>query len=211
MAVKRIYVTKRKEHAVEATKLLNTLVQDESLNNISDIIILNRYDIEGLTDSQLEKTIHTVFAEPMVDDIYYDNHPYKDNKYFSIEYLPGQYDQRADSAEQCIKVITEAENVIVRCAKTYVLFGTISDEYVEKVKDSILNSVDQRIALESIPTSLALNIVEPENVKDIDNFTDMDENQLNDLISSMGLAMNIDDIKYSQEYFKNEEKRKKQN
>lgn len=207
MAVKRIYVTKRKEHAVEATKLLNTLVQDESLNNISDIIILNRYDIEGLTDSQLEKTIHTVFAEPMVDDIYYDNHPYKDNKYFSIEYLPGQYDQRADSAEQCIKVITEAENVIVRCAKTYVLFGTISDEYVEKVKDSILNSVDQRIALESIPTSLALNIVEPENVKDIDNFTDMDENQLNDLISSMGLAMNIDDIKYSQEYFKNEEKR----
>ena len=207
MAVRRIYVTKRKEHAVEAGKLLNILKDDENISCISNLLILNRYDIEGLTDAQLNMTINTVFAEPMVDDIYMDTYYFSNNKYFSIEYLPGQYDQRADSAEQCIKVITGADNVRVRCAKTYVLSGSISDTDLSQIISVMVNTIDQRIAGENIPDTLALHILEPEKIKVIDNFINLDEKGLQETISSMGLAMNIDDIKFSQDYFKNQEKR----
>ncbi len=208
MAVKRIYVTKRKEHAVEAEKLLHTLVHDEMLKNISDLVILNRYDVEGLTDSQLQETIHTVFSEPMVDDVYLEEYPFSNNAaYFSVEYQPGQYDQRADSAQQCIKVITGAENIIVRCAKTYVFSGNITEDDVKKITSVIVNNVDQRIAEEVKYSTLAMTVLEPEDTKIIDNFINMDKKQLSELINSMGLAMNIDDILYSQTYFKQDEKR----
>ena len=207
MAVKRIYVTKRSFHAVEAERLLNILKNDEGITGISNITILNRYDVEGLTQAQIESTLYTVFAEPMVDDIFMDKYDFGTNRYFSIEYLPGQYDQRADSAEQCIKVITGAENVIVRCAKTYVLSGDISNEQFNKIISVMLNTIDQRIAGENIPNTLALNITTPEEVKVIDNFINFNESELLNIISSMGLAMNIDDIKFSQDYFKNQEKR----
>ena len=124
-----------------------------------------------------------------------------------MEYLPGQYDQRSDSAEQCIKVMTGAEKVTVRCAKTYVLEGSISDDDVKKVISILVNTIDQRIALELKPETLALIMPEPAPVKEVDGFINMNESELNGLILSMGLAMNIDDIKFSQNYFKNQEKR----
>lgn len=207
MAVKRIYVTKRSEHAVEADKILNMLKNDENIKGISGLVILNRYDVEGLTDAQIENTLYTVFAEPMVDDVYKDKFPFENNTYFSVEYLPGQYDQRADSAEQCIKVITGAENVIVRCAKTYVLHGEISKEQLNKIISVMVNSIDQRIAAEEIPSTLSLKILPPEEVKVIENFINFNDDELAKTISNMGLAMNIDDIKFSQDYFKNQEKR----
>ena len=111
MAVNRIYVTKRNEHAVEALRLFNMLKNDESISGLEKLTILNRYDVEGLNDEQLKETLNTVFSEPMVDDIYLETYPFGSSKYFSVEYLPGQYDQRSDSAEQCIKVMTGAEKV----------------------------------------------------------------------------------------------------
>ena len=207
MAVNRIYVTKRNEHAVEALRLFNMLKNDEAISGLTNLIVLNRYDVEGLTEEQLNKTLHTVFSEPMVDDIYLETYPFGSSKYFSVEYLPGQYDQRSDSAEQCVKVMTGAEKVTVRCAKTYVLEGSISDDDVKKVISILVNTIDQRIAAEAKPDTLALVMPEPAPVKEIAGFIDMNESELNSLISSMGLAMNIDDIKFSQNYFKNQEKR----
>ena len=207
MAVNRIYVTKRNEHAVEALRLFNMLKNDESISGLEKLTILNRYDVEGLNDEQLKETLNTVFSEPMVDDIYLETYPFGSSKYFSVEYLPGQYDQRSDSAEQCIKVMTGAEKVTVRCAKTYVLEGSISDDDVKKVISILVNTIDQRIALELKPETLALIMPEPAPVKEVDGFINMNESELNGLILSMGLAMNIDDIKFSQNYFKNQEKR----
>ena len=207
MAVNRIYVTKRNEHAVEALRLFNMLKNDEAISGLTNLTVLNRYDVEGLTEEQLNKTLHTVFSEPMVDDIYLETYPFGSSKYFSVEYLPGQYDQRSDSAEQCVKVMTGAEKVTVRCAKTYVLEGSISDDDVKKVISILVNTIDQRIAGETKPETLALVMPEPAPVKEIAGFIDMNESELNSLISSMGLAMNIDDIKFSQDYFKNQEKR----
>lgn len=207
MAVFRIYVTKRNEHAVESKRLFNMLKNDEMIAGLSKLTILNRYDVEGLSKEQLEKTLHTVFSEPMVDDVYLETYPFGSSKYFSVEYLPGQYDQRSDSAEQCVKVMTGAENVTVRCAKTYVLEGSVNDNDINKIKNIIVNHIDQRIASEVKPETLVLNMPEPEPVKEIADFINMNEKQLSALILSMGLAMNIDDIKFSQDYFKNQEKR----
>ena len=108
MAVNRIYVTKRNENAVEALRLFNMLKNDEAIVGLTNLTVLNRYDVEGLTSEQLNKTLHTVFSEPMVDDIYLETYPFGSSIYFSVEYLPGQYDQRSDSAEQCIKEIGRA-------------------------------------------------------------------------------------------------------
>lgn len=207
MAVSRIYVTKKDEHAIESLMLLNTLINDESINNLSKLTILNRYDVEGLTEQQLSNALYTVFSEPMVDNIYIETYPFNNSKYFSVEYLPGQYDQRADSAEQCIKVITGAMHVVVRCAKTYILEGDILDEDVQKIKNIIINNIDQRLALEDKPETLELTIPKPDSETIINNFISMNDNQLKDLILSMGLSMNLDDIKFSQDYFKNIEKR----
>ena len=154
MAVNRIYVTKRNEHAVEALRLFNMLKNDEAISGLTNLTVLNRYDVEGLTEEQLNKTLHTVFSEPMVDDIYLETYPFGSSKYFSVEYLPGQYDQRSDSAEQCVKVMTGAEKVTVRCAKTYVLEGSISDDDVKKVISILVNTIDQRIAAEAKPVIL---------------------------------------------------------
>ncbi len=207
MAVNRIYVVKRNEHAVETLRLFNILKNDELILGLSKLTILNRYDVEGLNDEQFRKTLYTVFSEPMVDDIYIETYPFGSRKYFSVEYLPGQYDQRSDSAEQCIKVITGAEKVVVRCAKTYVLEGSISEDDINKIHNIIVNTIDQRIASELKPETLVLNMPEPNPVNEIDDFINMNDSELLGLISSMGLAMNIDDIKFSQDYFKNKEKR----
>lgn len=207
MSVQRIYVKKRKEHGVEADKLFGILKNDEGISSLESVAVLNRYDIEGISQEQLKETLYTVFCEPMVDDVYFEEYSFGSSKYFSVEYLPGQYDQRADSAEQCIKVITGAENVKVRCAKTYVFHGELKDKDIENIKGILINSVDQRVAYEGKYTTLAMETVNPAPVGIIENFINFTESQLKELISSMGLAMNIDDILYSQNYFKNEEKR----
>lgn len=207
MSVQRIYVSKRKPHNTESEKLLDILKVDENILNIEDLTILNRYDVEGLSDEELKLTLHTVFSEPMVDDLHLETYDFTNTHYFSVEYLPGQYDQRADSAVQCVKVMTGVENVIIKCAKTYVFKGNIDEHSLKKIKNVIVNEIDQRIASESIPNTLVQIMPEAESVKTIDKFIDMNESELSNLISTMGLAMNLDDIKFSQDYFKNEEKR----
>ena len=207
MSVQRIYVSKRKPHNIESKKILEILKVDEKISNIEDLIILNRYDVEGLSESELNTTLNTVFAEPMVDDLYLGTYDFNNKKYFSVEYLPGQFDQRADSAEQCIKVMTGVDNVIIKCAKTYVFSGNLDDTTIDKIKNVIVNEIDQRIASENIPNTLEMFVVQPEDVKTINNFINMDHTELSNLISSMGLAMNLDDILFCQNYFQNEEKR----
>lgn len=207
MSVKRLYVAKRKEHAVESAKLLNMLKSDNGADNLEDLIILNRYDIEGLRDDELELAVHTVFSEPMTDDLYREEYPFGDNAYFSVEYLPGQFDQRSDSAEQCVQVITGVSSVIIRSAKTYVLKGNLTDRDIDEIKNIIINPVDQRLASEEKPDTLIAVMPKAEPVKTIDGFIDMNDMALSALLSSMGLAMSLEDIKFSKNYFKDEEKR----
>lgn len=208
MSVYRIYVVKRDKHAAIAKNLLLSLKENLNINNIDDLKIINRYDVENLTKDDLNLLAKTVFAEPMVDDYYLEDYPFKSSdKYFAVEYLPGQYDQRADSATQCAMVITGKDNIIVRCAKVYLLTGNLSNDDVEKIKNYIINKIDQKEASINKPDTLKLNMPIPEEVKTIDNFIHLSSNDIDKFILDYALAMNNQDVEMVVNYFKNQEKR----
>lgn len=206
--VYRVYVEKRKEFAVEADEILNNLKTQLGLKNIVDVKVVNRYDVQGVEENVLTQGITTILSEPMVDDVYRDEYPLTNNqKVFAIEYLPGQYDQRADACEQCFQLLTGEKNVKVKCAKLIVLVGNISDDDVHKVQNYLINPVDQRLASLDPVDDLADSDVHIELVPVIEGFVDFDENQLKKYIHDNGMAMNYDDLKVTQDYYKNEEKR----
>ena len=206
MAIKRLFVEKKKGFDIEAGALCRDLKENLGLGGLKSVRIINRYDVEGMSDADIELTRDTVFAEPQVDNILFGEISI-DDKYFATEYLPGQFDQRADSAAQCVQIMTGGEKPIVRTAKIVVLCGDISDDDVNSAADYCINPVESRRASIEMPESLIDKSDEPLDVATIDGFCDADDDGLKAMIADMGLAMDFDDISFCRDYFKNTEKR----
>ena len=206
--VKRIYVEKKEPYAVAAKELKQELKSYLGIDTLSEVRVLIRYDVESISEDVYKKALVTVFSEPPVDDIYEGRFPKKENdKVFSVEYLPGQFDQRADSAEQCVKLLNEKEEPIIRSATTYVLSGDISEDELARIKSYCINPVDSRETDEVVPETLVTVFEEPADVKIFDGFKDMPEDELKALYDSLGLAMTFKDFLHIQNYFHGEEKR----
>ena len=206
--VKRIYVEKKPEYAVHAKELKGELRTYLNLKELEDVRVLVRYDIENLSEETYQKALGIVFSEPPVDILFEETFKKNDkDKTFSVEYLPGQFDQRADSAEQCVKLLNETEEPIIRSATTYVLSGEISDADLERVKTYCINPVDSRETDEVKPETLVQNFADPADVLIFDGFKDMEEDKLKELYDSLGLAMTFKDFLHIQKYFNGEEKR----
>ena len=207
-SVRRVYVEKKKAFAGKAKELRSEIVGYLGITSVSDVRMFIRYDVENVSDEVFEKACTTVFSEPPVDILYRETIDIPDGaRVFSIEALPGQFDQRADSAEQCIRFIKGDENPTVRSAVTYMLIGNVSDEEVDKIINYTMNPVDSRLADGAKPETLVEKYDEPEDVKIFDGFKDMSEKELEDLYKSLGLAMTFNDFKWIQKYFNEDEKR----
>ncbi|MBD8973266.1 MAG: phosphoribosylformylglycinamidine synthase, partial [Clostridiales bacterium] len=206
--VKRVYVEKKPEYAVKAKELFDELTEYLDLK-IEKVRVLIRYDVENVSDDTYKKALKTVFSEPPVDYVYETTFPYdQGDKVFSVEALPGQFDQRADSAEQCVKLLNEKEEPVIRTATTYVITGDISEAQFDQVKAYCINPVDSRETDDkNIPETLIQKFDEPADVEIFDGFKDMDETSLKELYDSLGLAMTFKDFLHIQNYFKNDEKR----
>ena len=206
--VRRVYVEKKPDYAVKAKELHDEI--KNYLNIDAEYVrVLVRYDVENLSDETYRKAINTVFSEPPVDMVYEgDELPMQDtDKVFSVEALPGQFDQRADSAEQCVKLLNEDENPIIKTATTYILSGNVTDEQLKSVMEYCINPVDSRACGLEIPETLVTEYDEPADVIIFDGFKDMPEDKLKELYESLGLAMTFKDFLHIQNYFKNDEKR----
>ncbi len=200
----RIYVKKREEFAVEAKEVLENLRVQLKLDNLKDLSIINRYDVEGVSEEVLKTGIKTILSEPMVDDVYMEEYPSVGTT-FAIEFLPGQYDQRADACEQCFSILTGANDVKVKCAKLFDVVGEDLD--LDKIQKFLINPVDQRLASLDKPLSLKDGEVDIPLVPIISGFINFSDEELREYIKVNGMAMNFDDLKISQEYFKSEEHR----
>ena len=206
--VYRIYVEKRKEYAVEADEILNSLQTQLKMETITSLSVVNRYDVQGVSEDVLNQGIPTILSEPMVDDVYREDYPSEANaKVFAIEFLPGQYDQRADACEQCFQLLTGEKNVKVKCAKLIVLMGELTDAQVTKIQNYLINPVDQRLASLEKVNDLSDADVHIDPVPVIDGFVNFSDDQLHQYIKDNGMAMNFDDLKVTQDYFRDEEKR----
>ncbi len=206
--VHRIYVEKRKEYAVEATELFNNITNQLKIQSINEVKIINRYDVQGVSDEALEQGIPIILSEPMVDEVTKEDYPFdKNDAIFGIEYLPGQYDQRADACEQCFQLLTGEKNVKVKCAKIIVLKGNVTILEFVKIKKYLINPVDQRLASLDKVSDLNDQEVVIEKVKTIKGFINFNKEELTSFLKEMGLAMNYDDLLVTQNYFKDEEKR----
>ncbi len=206
--VKRIYVEKRPKYAVRATELLTELRSYLGMKGIDQVRVLIRYDIENISDETYQKALGTVFSEPPLDQLFEEQFEAEETScIFTVEYLPGQFDQRADSAEQCVKLLNEKEEPVIRSATTYVLSGAISEEDIERIKSYCINPVDSREAGEEKPKTLVTQFEEPEEVLLLEGFNEHAEEELNKLYTSLNLAMTFQDFKHIQNYFKEEEKR----
>ena len=206
--VKRLLVEKREGFDLEAKALMKDLKDSLHIDCIDDLRLLNRYDIEGLSDEICDSASKTIFSEPNLDVVYKESVEYdKDAKVFAVEYLPGQYDQRADWAAQCVQIINEGQRPNINSAKLYILTGDIDDELFEKIKSYVINPVDSREASLEKPETLELETEIPTEVATIEGFIDFSMEELEKFLKEQGLAMTIDDLKYVQEYFQNQEKR----
>ena len=206
--VKRLLVEKREGFDLEAKALMKDLKDSLHIDCIDDLRLLNRYDIEGLSDEICDSASKTIFSEPNLDVVYKEDVEYdKDAKVFAVEYLPGQYDQRADWAAQCVQIINEGQRPNINSAKLYILTGDIDDELFAKIKSYVINPVDSREASLEKPETLELETEIPTEVATIEGFIDFSMEELEKFLKEQGLAMTIDDLKYVQEYFKDQEKR----
>ncbi len=211
-SVKRVFVEKKPEYAIQAKDLLHEMRGYLGIQDVESVRVLIRYDVENLSDETFEKACNGIFAEPPVDILWREEVPAAEgDSVFSVEYLPGQFDQRADSAEQCVQFINEDEEPVIRTAVTYVIRGKdgncISEEELTAVKNHCINPVDSREAQEEKPDTLVTKFDEPEDVIIFEGFQNMEENELKELYDSLGLAMTFKDFLHIQNYFKNEEYR----
>ena len=205
--VKRIYVEKKKDYAVKAGELLDEIKNYLGIP-VDGVRVLVRYDIENLSEDTYQKALGTVFSEPPVDILYEEAFDKNDtDQVFSVEYLPGQFDQRADSAEQCVKLLNENEEPVIRSATTYVIEGNVDEDQMERIKNHCINPVDSREASSVKPETLVTIFEDPADVKIFDGFQTMEEQALRELYDSLGLAMTFKDFLHIQNYFKNEEHR----
>ena len=206
--VKRIYVTKKPEYAVKDKELKHEIKGYLGIKGLESVKVYIRYDVENISDEVLEQACKTVFSEPPVDLLYREEIEIPaGGRVFGVEYLPGQYDQRADSAEQCIRFLKEDEAPIIHTAVTYVITGDISDDEFARIKAHCINPVDSRETGLEKPATLVTEYDEPADVKIFDGFSTMNESDLKDLYDSLGLAMTFKDFQHIQNYFAGEEHR----
>ncbi|MBR3516198.1 MAG: phosphoribosylformylglycinamidine synthase, partial [Lachnospiraceae bacterium] len=206
--VKRIYVTKKPEYAVKDKELKHEIKGYLGIKGLESVKVYIRYDVENISDEVLEQACKTVFSEPPVDLLYREEIEIPaGGRVFGVEYLPGQYDQRADSAEQCIRFLKEDEAPIIHTAVTYVITGDISDDEFARIKAHCINPVDSRETGLEKPATLVTEYDEPADVKIFDGFSSMNESDLKDLYDSLGLAMTFKDFRHIQNYFAGEEHR----
>ena len=206
--IKRVYVEKKKDYAVRAKELKEEFADYLSLKTIENVRVLIRYDIENLDEATYKKSLGIVFSEPPVDLLYEENFPLlSDEREFSVEYLPGQFDQRADSAIQCVKLLNKEAEPVIQSATTYVVKGQLTDKEFEEIKAYLINPVDSREALRDKPETIVQTFPEPSDVKIFEGFITMPENELNNLYSSLNLAMTFKDFLFIRKYFSEEEKR----
>ena len=207
-SVRRVYVEKKPAFAVQAKDLRHELRKYLGVSGLTGVRVLIRYDVENISDDVFEKACKTVFAEPPVDTLYKESFEMAENaRAFSVEFLPGQFDQRADSAVQCVKFLNEEEEPVIRSATTYVIEGEVSDEEFEAIKHHCINPVDSReIGMEK-PETLVAKFEEPADVAILDGFQDMPEAELKKRYDSLNLAMTFKDFLHIQNYFKSEEHR----
>lgn len=206
--IKRVYVEKKKDYAVRAKELKEEFADYLSLKTIENVRVLIRYDIENLDEATYKKSLGIVFSEPPVDLLYEEDFPLdSDEREFAVEYLPGQFDQRADSAIQCVKLLNKEAEPVIQSATTYVVKGQLTDKEFEEIKAYLINPVDSREALRDKPDTIVQTFPEPEDVKIFEGFITMPEDELNDLYSSLNLAMTFKDFLFIRKYFSEEEKR----
>ena len=206
--VRRVYVEKKPAYAVQAKELKHEISSYLGIKSATNVRVLIRYDVENISDEVFEKACRTVFAEPPVDALYLEKFEAAEGaKIFSVEYLPGQFDQRADSAVQCVQFLDGDAQPIIRSATTYVIEGNVTDEEFDAIKHHCINPVDSRETGLEKPETLVTVFPEPEDVKIFDGFKEMSEADLKALYDSLNLAMTFKDFQHIQNYFKNEEKR----
>ena len=207
-SVKRVYVEKKPDFAVQAKELKHEISSYLGIKTVTGVHVFIRYDVENISDETFEKACGCVFSEPPVDILYKEEIPVAEGaRVFSVEYLPGQFDQRADSAVQCVQFLKEDEQPIIKSATTYVIEGDITEEEFEAIKNHCINPVDSRETGMVKPETLVTKFDDPEDVKIFDGFKDMEEAPLKELYDSLNLAMTFKDFLHIQNYFKNEEKR----
>ncbi|WP_028264573.1 phosphoribosylformylglycinamidine synthase [Atopobium fossor] len=202
--VLRVFVEKRSEFAGEAHTLCNELRTTLGISTLTDVRIINRYDTEGISQELFEKCIPTVFSEPQVDTVSMQMPTADDAVIFAVEFLPGQFDQRADSASECIQLIGQKERPVVRSAKVYLLFGNLSNEDITAIKHYVINPVEAREASLDLPATLQMQLATPQPVEVLSNFLELSDDELADFIVNRGLAMDLADIKFCQQYFAQE-------
>ena len=206
--VRRVYVEKKPAYAVQAKELKHEISSYLGIKSATNVRVLIRYDVENISDEVFEKACRTVFAEPPVDALYLEKFEAAEGaRIFSVEYLPGQFDQRADSAVQCVQFLDGDAQPIIRSATTYVIEGNVTDEEFDAIKHHCINPVDSRETGLEKPETLVTVFPEPEEVKIFDGFKEMSEADLKALYDSLNLAMTFKDFQHIQNYFKNEEKR----
>ena len=201
--VYRVYVEKKRGLADEAKSLKNDLKTLLGITALEDVRVINRYDAENITEELFDAAISTVFSEPQVDNAYAEIF-LEDARVFAVEYLPGQFDQRADSAAQCIQIISRGERPVVRSAKVYALYGELTDADVEKVKKYVINPVEAREASLDMPETLAMEYAVPEDVATVEGFLALYRAGLDAMARTLGLAMDTDDLAFCQSYFARE-------
>ena len=206
--IRRVYVEKKRDYAVRAKELKEEFADYLSLKTIENVRVLIRYDIENLDEATYKKSLGIVFSEPPVDLLYEENFPLaSDEREFSVEYLPGQFDQRADSAVQCVKLLNKEAEPVIQSATTYVVKGQLTDKEFEEIKAYLINPVDSREALKDKPDTIVQTFPEPSDVKIFEGFITMPEDELCELYSSLNLAMTFKDFLFIRKYFSEEEKR----
>ena len=206
-SVKRVYVEKKPAFAVKAKELQSEISSYLGISGVTKVRELVRYDMENISEETYRKALVTVFSEPPVDDIYEETFDVNGARTFSVEFLPGQFDQRADSAEQCVKLLNENEEPVIRTAVTYAIEGDISEEEFAAIKKHCINPVDSRETGLEKPETLIQSFEEPEDVRIFEGFIDMPETELKALYDSLSLAMTFRDFVHIQNYFKGDEQR----
>ena len=200
--VYRVFSEKKPEYAVEAEQICKDVRSELSVQTVERVRVINRYDVSGINDAEYKQARNIVFSEPPVDYVYDESVDLSDACHIlAVESLPGQYDQRADSAAQCIQIITQKDQPKVRTAKLYVFYGSLTDEQKQKIAGYLINPVEARSAELRKPESLEDSLTLPDDIETIKGFISMDELSLQTLLSEMGLAMSVDDLVFTRDFF----------
>ena len=201
--VYRVFVEKKEGHSHEASALFSEATTLLGIKNLKEVRVINRYDAENITEELFEYSKNTVFSEPQLDNVY-NELDLGDATAFAVEFLPGQFDQRADSAAQCIQIISCKDRPIVKTAKIYALYGDLTEKEINEIKKYVINPVESREATFEKPETLALDYEIPTEVETLDGFIGLTRAELEKFVADYGLAMDADDITFCQEYFKTE-------